>query len=366
MSDNFSNEKTVHAQPDNNVNASITDNNVNASITNNVNASINANASVTASVDDSIFVSSLESFCSSDVISVADSNKEKAVVPSVVRLIMMLLSFVVFCYSVYSIFYRMADSNKQEDLYASIRPQNVPSAVEKPKKLNEPNIMPTLLQKLQINGEINEYVNTEHNSELTPEDYRKAIAEVYSLNQDVYGWIVVTDTQIDYPIMIGEDNDYYLYRNYMHEETKAGSIFADMSLSQNHKDNYNALIYGHDMANGSMFRGIRDWFLNKEMKSLADTMEIRIYTADALYVYKIFSAYRSSDFNFTKTYFQDKEEYKEFLDSIYARSILNKKFKYNADETRICTLITCTNVYADPDERYVVHGILTKIVPYSS
>jgi sortase B len=334
MADNFSNDNNVNTQPE-------ADNNEN------------------------VFITSLESFCSSDVVSEPDTSKVKTVLPSAVRLILMLLSFIVFCYSVFSIFYRVADGKKQEDLYTSIRPKNAPSAVERPKKLNEPNIMPTLLQKLQINGEINEYVNNEHNSELTPEDYRKAIAGVYSVNQDVYGWIVVTGTKIDYPIMLGEDNDYYLYRNYLHEETKAGSIFADMSLSPNHKDNYNALIYGHDMYNGSMFRGIRDWFLSEQMKTLADNMEIQIYTSEALYVYKIFSAYRSSDFNFTKTYFKDKEEYKQFLDSIYARSILNKKFKYNADETRICTLITCTNVYANPDERYVVHGILTKIVPYS-
>lgn len=313
----------------------------------------------------SVFAVSVESFCASDVNSASEGKSLKAMMPYASRLVLMLVSFIVFCYSVFSIFYRVSDDSAQEELYTSVRPKNSPSAVERPPKLNEPNIMPTLLEKLKIKGEISEYINTEIDSSLTPEDYRKAIEEVYSVNKDVYGWIVVTGTQISYPIMIGEDNDYYLYHNYMHQETKAGSIFADMSLSRNHKDNYNALIYGHDMKNGSMFRGIRDWFLKSNMKALADDMEIQIYTKEALYVYKIFSAYRSSDFNFTKTYFQSKEEYKEFLDSIYARSVLGKKFKYSADETRICTLVTCTNVYANPDERYVVHGILTEVIPYA-
>jgi sortase B len=274
-------------------------------------------------------------------------------------------AFATFCYSVYSIFYRISDSNNQKDLYASLRPKSAPSAVAKSNKLGEPNKMPTLLEKLQINGDVNEYINAPVQASLTPEDYRKAIAEAAKINSDVYGWLVVTGTQIDYPIMLGDDNEYYLKHNLKGIETPGGSIFADMSLSANHKDNYNALIYGHDMGNGSMFRGIRDWFKTENKKSLADNMEIQIYTKDALYVYKFFSAYESSDFNFTKTYFKDKNEYKAFLDSIYARSILGKKFNYSADETKICTLITCTNVPANPDGRYVVHGILTKIVPYS-
>ena len=311
-----------------------------------------------------VFADSVESFCALDVNCESERKSLKSALPSAGRLALMLVSFVVFCYSVISIFIRLSDDSAQEELYTSIRPKNLPSAVEKPPKLNEPNIMPTLLQKLQIKGEIDEYINPDTDSSLTIDDYRRAIAEVYGVNPDVYGWIVVTGTQIDYPIMLGEDNDYYLNHNYLHQETKAGSIFADMSLSRNHKDNYNVLIYGHDMKNGSMFRGIRDWFMKSNMKALADDMEIQIYTKDTLYVYKIFSAYRSSDFNFTKTYFKSKEEYKDFLDSIYARSILGKRFKYNADETRICTLVTCTNVYANPDERYVVHGILTRVIPY--
>lgn len=313
-----------------------------------------------------IFAASVESFCSADVKGEDENRRFKFELSSVIRLVLMLVCFSVFCYSVFAIASRISDDNEQEDLYDSVRPKSAPSAVERPNKLNEPNIMPTLLQKLQIKGDVGDYINPEpQETEMTPEDYRNAIAEVYRVNKDVYGWIVVTGTDISYPIMLGEDNDYYLYHNYKHQETKSGSIFADMSLSPNHPDNYNALIYGHDMRKG-MFRGIKVWYESPNMKSLADNMEIQIYTMDAMYVYKFFSAYRSSDFNFTKTYFKDKEEYQEFLDSIYKRSVLNKKFSYNADETRICTLITCTNVPTNPDERYVLHGILTKVVPYNS
>jgi hypothetical protein len=138
-----------------------------------------------------------------------------------------------------------------------------------------------------------------------------------------------------------------------------------MSLSANHKDNYNALIYGTRYAEG-MFRCIKVWYESSNMKSLADKHgDSYLHDGRDVCVIVLFGIQVLPTSIVTKTYFRDMEEYKEFLDSIYKRSILNKKFNYKADETRICTLVTCTNVPTNPDERYVLHGILTRGVPYS-
>jgi len=123
------------------------------------------------------------------------------------------------------------------------------------------------------------------------------------------------------------------------------------------------LIYGHCMKNGSMFRAIKLWYDSANKNTIAKDMQIEIYTKDGLYIYELMSAYRSDEFKFTKTSFVNNSEYKAFLDDIYRRSTLNKKVKYSSD-SKICTLVTCTNVSANPLERYVVHGILTQYIPY--
>jgi hypothetical protein len=74
----------------------------------------------------SVFAASVESFRASDVKSAAESRKVRFALSSAIRLVVMLLSFIVFCYSVFSIAYRISDDNEQEDLYALVRPRNNP------------------------------------------------------------------------------------------------------------------------------------------------------------------------------------------------------------------------------------------------
>lgn len=324
----------------------------------------NKNDNTIVMPSNNVFLSSVESFSSDDIKDDPDKDKIKSIYPLVVRAIIMAISIGVFCFSVYSIALRIADDKKQENIYSSLRPDmNAESAIGKSNQLLEPNRMLTLLEMINANGKYDDYKEDVLSDAERYAIYRQSLLKVMAENPDTYGWIVFTGTKIDYPIMLGEDNSYYLNHNYKGIQTKAGSIFADMSLWRNHQDNYNALIYGHCMTNGSMFRGIKLWYDSANRNTLADNMKIEIITKDSVYVYKLFSAYRSDDFSFTKTNFKDSGDYKQFLDSIYKRSALRKRIPYS-EQSKICTLVTCTNVKANPDERYVVHGILDKIVPY--
>lgn len=316
------------------------------------------------------FTASVASFSADDIKCKQDNDKRKSIFPLVMRSLVMACSFAVFCYSVYAIAERIADDKEQEAIYAGVRPDVVEagSALLKPNELLEPNNMYTLLEMLASNGVYNEYKDTNVVDEKTMEDYRQALQAVSAENSDTYAWIVFrgtnqfTEDGIDYPVMIG-DNNWYLSHNYLGEETKSGSIFASQELDKNFEANYNMLIYGHCMTNGSMFRCIKLWYDSANKNTLAKDMQIEIYTEKGLYIYELFSAYRSDEFNFTKTAFSSSADYKAFLDDIYSRSTLNNRVQYSA-ESKICTLVTCTNVAANPRERYAVHGILTQFIPY--
>jgi len=73
-----------------------------------------------------------------------------------------------------------------------------------------------------------------------------------AVNKDIVGWLTVRDTEIDYPIVQGSDNDYYLRHDIYRNTAPAGSIFLDSGRRPDFTDRY-AIIYGHSMKNKSMF-----------------------------------------------------------------------------------------------------------------
>jgi sortase B len=76
--------------------------------------------------------------------------------------------------------------------------------------------------------------------------------ELQSLNSDVFGWITIYGTGVDYPLVQGEDNDDYLNRDATGNYSASGSIFLDYRNNRDFSD-YNNIIHGHHMAASAMF-----------------------------------------------------------------------------------------------------------------
>ena len=76
------------------------------------------------------------------------------------------------------------------------------------------------------------------------------------VNSDIVGWLTIPDTRIDYPFVKAADNDYYLRRNVYRAQAAAGSLFMDSRCAEDFSD-FNAIIYGHNMKNNSMFGEIK-------------------------------------------------------------------------------------------------------------
>ena len=93
-----------------------------------------------------------------------------------------------------------------------------------------------------------------------------------STNEDIIGWLEIENTSINYPILKDTNNLYYLKHNYLKKYNSNGSIF---TLDSNPFNDYETLIYGHNMRNGTMFSLLGN-YLNKDF--LFSHQKIKIYT----------------------------------------------------------------------------------------
>lgn len=99
-----------------------------------------------------------------------------------------------------------------------------------------------------------------------PDNDEIDLTALTSINSDIIGWLTVDGTNIDYPVLKGENNDYYLARDYTRKWATAGSIFMDFRNSANLGDVL-TIIYGHRMGYGKMFSDVTlfadgDYFAN--------------------------------------------------------------------------------------------------------
>lgn len=97
----------------------------------------------------------------------------------------------------------------------------------------------------------------------TPEENQKETVTVdfeslKKINPEIIAWIRIPDTKIDYPVVQGTDNEYYLKHTFKKTEHVAGSIFLDKDNSPDFS-NRKTILYGHNMKDGSMFQGLHKY-----------------------------------------------------------------------------------------------------------
>lgn len=183
------------------------------------------------------------------------------------------------------------------------------------------------------------------------------------LNGDVVGWLYCEGTVIDYPILQGEDNDYYLHRNLNRQSHKAGSIFVEATNQAGFEDS-NTIIYGHHMKNGSMFATLDNW---AEQDYYEEHPVMWLLTPEQDYLILLFAGYTTPALSDTYTVFAGPcDELEEYLEQCREKSDFAADFgtveakgqeELNRDD-RYVVLSTCD--YSFQDARYVLHG---KLVP---
>lgn len=181
--------------------------------------------------------------------------------------------------------------------------------------------------------------------------------ELWEINPDVYAWITIPGTDIDYPILQHPSDDaYYLNHNIDGSYGRPACIYTESLNSKDFTDN-NTVIYGHNMKNGTMFAQLHKF----EDKDFFDEhREVTIYLPDKVLHYKIFAVHTYDDRHLLYSFdFSKKEVYKDYLESVF--SIRDMSANIDTDMTvteddKIVTLATC--VYKQPSLRFYVQAVL--------
>lgn len=175
---------------------------------------------------------------------------------------------------------------------------------------------------------------------------------------DLYGWIRVEGTIIDYPVMQYTDNDFYLYRYIDGTASQSGSIFADYRCFNDITLNRNTIFYGHHMDTvRAMFRDI-DFYLEEDFFNKHKYIEF--YTLDAKYTFEIFAIYNTTkDYDYIRTSFNNDTEFIAFCEEIRGNSIYYRDGVTFDKDSHILTLSTCDN--RTSDGRIALQAVLVKV-----
>lgn len=160
-------------------------------------------------------------------------------------------------------------------------------------------------------------------------------------NSNTVAWLKVEGTEIEYPVVKGKDNSFYLTHSFDNSYNNAGWIFADYNNTFDGEDE-NIVIYGHNRRDGSMFGSLKN-VLEKDWCSNEKNRTITFSTEEGNIKYQVFSVYKieNEDYYIT-TKFNSNEEFEKFITTIKNRSIYN--FETNVAKTdKVLTLSTCAN-----------------------
>ena len=179
------------------------------------------------------------------------------------------------------------------------------------------------------------------------------LKDLKKLNPDVKAWIQVPKTNIDYPVVQGQDDMEYINKNVYGEFELSGAIFLSCLNKDDFSDPYN-LVYGHNMKNGGMFADVAD-FTNKEY--FETHQKGKLYLTDATRKIQFFACMKVTAAD-AKIYHPDgyrKENLKDLLDYIQANAVQYRDVNV-ADENSLIALSTCSEAETNGRRRVGVDG----------
>lgn len=165
------------------------------------------------------------------------------------------------------------------------------------------------------------------------------LAALQQVNSEVVGWICIPDTELSYPLLQGEDNDYYLTHTWDRVSNSGGSIFIDRRCAPDFSG-FNTIIYGHRMGNDSMFGSLKYY---REQDFWREHPSVYLVDGAGVHVYDIFAAWEPSVTSdvYQKTGFATDREKQEFIRLCREGSQLETGV-VPGPEDKLLTLSTCT------------------------
>ena len=183
------------------------------------------------------------------------------------------------------------------------------------------------------------------------DEYKK----LYNSHKKLIGWLKIDDTNIDYPVMQTNNNEYYLEHNMNQEKDRNGALFLDKDCDVV-KRSTNLIIYGHHMKSGRMFGNLDDYESEKYYKKHPIIQFDTIYekgTYEIMYVFRS-KVYSEGEVVFKYYQFIDCYSEQEFESNMQEMATLSL---YDTGVTaeygdQLLTLSTCDSTV--DDGRFVV------------
>lgn len=177
-------------------------------------------------------------------------------------------------------------------------------------------------------------------------------------NEDVYAWITIPNTLVDYPVVqsgADESDSFYLDHNINKEYEFAGMIYSQKMNSLDFTDPVTVL-YGHNMKNKSMFGSLHNF---EDAEFFEENEEFYVYTPGHILTYEVAAAYVYDNRHIMNTFnFLEESEMQEYIDSILSPNSMTANVREGVritTEDHILTLSTCNG---NDNQRYLVQGVL--------
>lgn len=209
-------------------------------------------------------------------------------------------------------------------------------------------------------GESQPTVSAEQQVEL--QDNPIDFADLQTQNPDIYAWIRIPGTSVDYPVLRSNDKpeDFYLNHDIKGKYKFAGSIYSQMLNKADFSDP-NTILYGHNMNNGSMFASLHKF---RNANFFKENKYIYIYTPGHILTYTIYSAYRYDNRHILYAFdFSDEQVFADYIEMTKKPKSTIVNVRQDVEVTpqdRIITLSTCIT---NDNYRYLVQGVLTDDQP---
>ena len=177
-------------------------------------------------------------------------------------------------------------------------------------------------------------------------------------NADIFSWIKIDNTNIDYPILYPNDksNDYYLRKNIKGEYDSQGVIWIENYNDPDWSDPV-TVVYGHNIwTKGTRFYQLKKF---RDENFFEKNRFIQIYAEGRELKYEIYSAFEYDDRHIMLSYnFLDDKVYQEFIDYTLNPLSLSKNVRKNTVVTtndKLIVLSTC--IKGKENMRYLVVGV---------
>lgn len=179
-------------------------------------------------------------------------------------------------------------------------------------------------------------------------------AVIYDENNDLFGWIGIDGTKINYPVMhTPKEPEKYLRTNFEGKYSQIGLPFIEGDCS---KDSDNLLIYAHNMKDGSMFHSLlkykdKDYWVKHSIINFDTLYEEKEYEVMSVFYDRVYN--KSDDvfkfYNFIDA--EDKEDYENAINYFEEKQLYDTDVKAEYGD-QLITLVTCS--YHEDNGRFVV------------